>query len=166
MSSVEAPSCQHIKVNGEQCGCPALRGRRFCRFHDDATRRQRRSAKLINNPFNHHRPAPFKLPVLEDANAVQVALMETINGLLDGRINEQRAGLLFYALQTASANLKRTNFEPPIHLKKGSWSSLMLKELRAIREQSSAATQDATASLTAGGSCGDAPVPKEQNGGT
>ena len=135
MPSVEAPSCQHIKINGEQCGGPALRGRRYCRFHDDAARRQRHSNKLAKDPFTRHTFNPVRLPVLEDANAVQVALMETINAMLDGRINEQRAGLLLYALQTASANLKNVNFLPPSHMRKGTWAATMLEALYEIRDQ-------------------------------
>jgi len=43
MSSV--PTCQHLKVNGIRCGCPALRNRRFCYFHDESRKRQRASAQ-------------------------------------------------------------------------------------------------------------------------
>src|SRR6266581_3149062 len=31
----QAPRCQHIKFNGERCGCPALQGKPVCRFHAD-----------------------------------------------------------------------------------------------------------------------------------
>jgi hypothetical protein len=33
MSSSEAPRCRHIKVNGTQCGSPAVRSKRFCFYH-------------------------------------------------------------------------------------------------------------------------------------
>jgi hypothetical protein len=34
MSLEDVPRCQHVKVNGTQCGSPALRRRRHCYFHD------------------------------------------------------------------------------------------------------------------------------------
>jgi hypothetical protein len=52
------------------------------------------------------------LPVLEDANSIQVALMQIMRLLVSGQIEGKTAGLLLYALQTASANLRHTTFEP------------------------------------------------------
>jgi hypothetical protein len=54
------------------------------------------------------------LPVLEDANSIQVALMQVMRLLLTAQIEHRTAGLLLYALQTASANLARTSFEPEL----------------------------------------------------
>jgi hypothetical protein len=53
----------------------------------------------------------FDLPLLEDANAVQVALMKVIQMLGSGRLDHKTAGLMLYALQTASVNLRNTDFE-------------------------------------------------------
>src|SRR5207237_5361286 len=76
-----------------------LRGRRFCYFHNRLRVR-------------HHAPLDY-LPPLEDANGVQSAIMEVARALLQNKIDRKTAGLLFYALQTASANLKqRVKFEP------------------------------------------------------
>src|SRR5206468_4642294 len=52
------------------------------------------------------------LPVLEDANAIQLSVMQIMQLLLEGQIEQKTAGLLFYGLQIASSNLKHTNFEP------------------------------------------------------
>jgi len=49
--------------------------------------------------------------VLEDANAVQVALMKVIQMLGSGRMDHKTAGLILYALQTASVNLRNAEFE-------------------------------------------------------
>ncbi len=103
--------CQHIKVNGTQCGSPALRRNRFCFFHKRfqdqrinlATDRKRRGA------------ANFILPVLEDANSVQIAIMQVMRMLVTGQMDHKTASLLLYALQTASANLRQTNFSPLKH---------------------------------------------------
>jgi hypothetical protein len=43
---------------------------------------------------------------------VQVALMKVIQMLGSGLINHKTAGLVLYALQTASSNLRNADFEP------------------------------------------------------
>jgi hypothetical protein len=50
-------------------------------------------------------------PLLEDANSIQVAVMHVIHLLVSGRMDTKVAGLTLYALQTASVNMKRVNFE-------------------------------------------------------
>ena len=54
------------------------------------------------------------LPVLEDADSIQMGLVEVMRLLVTQQIDHKTAGLLLYALQTASANLKRTSFEPEL----------------------------------------------------
>jgi hypothetical protein len=98
--------CQHIKVNGTQCGSPALRTRKFCFFHQ-----QWRGKRVRINPNAARRPASITLPVLEDANSIQVAVMQVTRLLLSGQIEHKTAGLTLYALQIASSNLARTSFE-------------------------------------------------------
>jgi hypothetical protein len=103
--------CQHIKVNGVQCGSPALRRNRFCffhkRFHDESIRLATDQARRS--------PGSFMLPLLEDANSIQIALMEVMRLLLARQIDHKTASLLLYALQTASGNLSRTHFDPDEH---------------------------------------------------
>lgn len=99
--------CQHLKVNGTQCGSPALRRNRFCFFHK---RFQDETIRLAAD--RKRRPATFVLPVLEDANSVQVALMQIMRLLAAQQIDPKIASLLLYALQTASTNLRHTNFRP------------------------------------------------------
>ena len=104
------PRCQHIKVNGTQCGSPALRRNRLCYFHKSW---QGASIALGANRARRNR-AVFDLPLLEDANSIQLALMQVMRLILSGQLDGKTAGLLLYALQTASSNLSRTNFEPTI----------------------------------------------------
>jgi len=104
------PRCQHIKVNGTQCGSPALRRHRLCYFH-----KSWQQTRIVLNADRARRArAVFDLPMLEDANSIQVALMQVMRLILSGQIDAKNAGLLLYALQTASSNLARTNFEPTI----------------------------------------------------
>ena len=104
--------CQHIKVNGTQCGCPALRRNRFCYFHK---RYQDERIQLHTDRARRSRNVTIALPVLEDAESIQVTLMQIMRLIVAGQIDGKTAGLLLYALQTASANLPRVRFEPYLH---------------------------------------------------
>jgi hypothetical protein len=92
-------------MNGTQCGSPSLRNRRLCFFHDRIRREQARIAADVSARRR------FDLPLLEDANSVQVALMKVIQMLGSGNLDHKTAGLMLYALQTASANLRIADFE-------------------------------------------------------
>jgi hypothetical protein len=103
---VHIPRCTHIKTNGTQCGSPALRGRRFCFFHKNW---QGQHIQLNAQPAA---PLRFTMPVLEDADSIQVALMQVMRLILAGQLEPKTAGLLLYALQTASLNLRQMSLEP------------------------------------------------------
>lgn len=103
MGLEDVPRCQHVKINGTQCGSPALRSRRLCYFHDNIRRERAKIAASAS--------ARFDLPLLEDANCVQVALMKVIQMLGSGTLDHKTAGLMLYALQTASVNLRNVDLE-------------------------------------------------------
>jgi hypothetical protein len=110
--------CQHVKVNGTQCGCPALRRNKLCYFHKrhHDERVQLNLDRLKDGrQKDSRRRATIDLPVLEDANSIQVSLMQIMRPIITGQLDAKTAGLLLYALQTASANLGRTSFEPNRH---------------------------------------------------
>jgi hypothetical protein len=104
------PRCEHIKINGTQCGSPALRRNHFCYFH----KRYRETRIVLNANRARRGRAAIDLPVLEDANSIQVSLMQVMRLILSGQVDPKTAGLLLYGLQTASSNLSRINFEPMI----------------------------------------------------
>jgi hypothetical protein len=104
--------CQHLKVNGTQCGSPALRRNRFCYFHK---LHHEERIELNTDRARRSRRVTIELPVLEDANSIQVSLMQIMRLIVAGQIDGKTAGLLLYALQTASANLPRTTFTPYMH---------------------------------------------------
>jgi 23S rRNA-/tRNA-specific pseudouridylate synthase len=108
--------CQHIKVNGTQCASPALRDEKHCYFHAQ-WRRKSTEVRVNVNPnvnanTNHEDHATFTLPTLEDANSIQLGLAKMLRLLATHQIDHKTAGLMLYALQTASANLRKTLFEP------------------------------------------------------
>jgi hypothetical protein len=104
------PRCEHLKVNGTQCGSPALKRNHFCYFH----KRWHETRIVLNANRARRGRAALDLPVLEDANSVQVSLMQVMRLILSGQVDPKTAGLLLYALQTASSNLSRINFEPVV----------------------------------------------------
>lgn len=99
--------CHHIKVNGIQCGSPAIRESTYCFYH-----------------MRYHWPALQEIedrrdwqtgfPSLEDANSIQIELAKMIEMIRSGEIDLKAAALVLYALQTASMNLKRTSLEPEL----------------------------------------------------
>ncbi|HKV82308.1 MAG TPA: hypothetical protein VJP02_29445, partial [Candidatus Sulfotelmatobacter sp.] len=103
--------CQHLKTNGTQCGSPAQRRNRFCYFH----KRYQDERIRLNVDRRRRGTATFFLPVLEDANSIQMSLMQIMRLLLTGQIEHKIASLLLYALQTASTNLRMTRFDPRVH---------------------------------------------------
>ena len=98
--------CQHIKVNGIQCGSPAKRNERHCYFHEQC----RLMSREINMKFSEH--GIINLPTLEDANSIQFGLAEVMRLLVTQQIDHRTASLLLRALRTAAANVKFTSLEP------------------------------------------------------
>jgi hypothetical protein len=90
-----APRCEKVREDGTVCGCPQMKGYRYCYAHERML--EMRSSRL-------------ELPPLEDANAVQMAIMRVQKALIEDEISEKKAGLLLYSLQMASSNLKYTTF--------------------------------------------------------
>ena len=112
--------CQHIKVNGTLCGSPALRRNRHCYFHKRHHDERIELASDCQKNTRKKRPrarrrVAIDLPVFEDANSIQVSLMQITRLLIAGDIDIKTAGLVLYALQTASSNLHHTRFEPRMH---------------------------------------------------
>jgi hypothetical protein len=88
-------TCTHIKVNGVRCGSPALRGEIHCYFH---------YRMLCKSGISH-------VALLENEDAIQVAVMEMVNSLLCGTIDLKRGELILRALNTAVRNSRRVRFE-------------------------------------------------------
>src|SRR5579862_2267745 len=108
MSSYEAARCRHIKVSGTQCGSPALRNKRFCFYHQ-----QDRQAKVECYSDLPEATGEISFPYFEDAHSVQMVIRQVVQMILQKRIERKTAGLILYALQIASSNLKRLELEKP-----------------------------------------------------
>ncbi|HLM81268.1 MAG TPA: hypothetical protein VK302_11660 [Terriglobales bacterium] len=108
MSSLAAPRCRHIKVNGTQCGSPALRSKNFCFYHQ-----QDRPLKVECYSEGPYATGEIALPLFEDAHSIQTVIRQVVQMVLQKRIERKTASLLLYALQIASSNLKRIELEKP-----------------------------------------------------
>jgi len=84
-----------------------LRRRRHCYFHDHMLDGKNRFA----NRQEAKPRAIYSMCLLEDANAVQLAVMQVLQLLGSGQMDTKTAGLMLYGLQIASSNLRHTTFE-------------------------------------------------------
>lgn len=100
--------CEHIKANGHFCKSPAMRERNYCYFHMTHIGRQMRLERYAADGLQ---APPIKLPLLEDAASIQLALMQITEALLQGTLDRKMAGLVLYAMQTASSNLRNMQKE-------------------------------------------------------
>lgn len=82
-----AKRCQHMKLNGEGCGSPALRRQKFCHFHAQT-----------------HAPG-IDIPVIEDQRSLQLALTKVAQQVAGNKIDAVQAKLLLQILDIAGRNL-------------------------------------------------------------
>jgi hypothetical protein len=97
--------CRHIFVDGHRCGSKCLREQNFCFYHY-------RSHKPSILPEYRDTLSTFELPALDDRSGIQAAITLIAQRVASGCLDSKRAGLLLYALQTASLNLKKDNKMP------------------------------------------------------
>ncbi len=105
---VEIRRCTHIKTSGAQCGSPSLKDKEFCYYHQE-NRTVPAEIYLDGETYCDH---VMMLPPLEDAHAIQT-MLQHVQLMLQHRIDRKDAGLMLYALQIASGNLKQMQAEKP-----------------------------------------------------
>jgi hypothetical protein len=93
--------CTHIKVTGQQCGSPALRGEFFCYFHT-------RVIKAVQQRVDMQL---HSMALLEDCESIQLSIMHVVDGLLKGTLDPTRARLIIQALRIAARNAKNVRFD-------------------------------------------------------
>ncbi len=97
-------ACEQIKLDGEPCRSAALRGKKFCYYHLHSGP----PPKEVSNPGIIPQ-VQFHLPLLDDATSIQATISLVCEHLLHRRLEPKKAGILLYALQVASSNLRRLN---------------------------------------------------------
>ena len=90
-----APRCQWVKQDGTACRSPQMKQHIYCFAH-----RQMAEARELM----------LMIPVVEDANAIQVGLMRIQKALIEDTISMKKAGLLLYSMQLAMTNVGQTTF--------------------------------------------------------
>ncbi len=103
-----SPRCEHVKSNGIRCGSPALRDQIYCYFHYIWRNHQNDRQPFTPDPNG----MVWSLPILEDPDAIQMAIQIVLDSVLCDKMELKRASLLLYGLQTAAANVRRTTFDP------------------------------------------------------
>ena len=104
---IEIRRCRHVKTNGTQCGSPALKGKELCYYHEQ---NQPREVELYIDG-ERYSDGSIMLPVLEDAHSIQTVIRQVLQLMLSRRIDRKDAGVMLYALQIASGNLKMMQAE-------------------------------------------------------
>jgi hypothetical protein len=90
-----APRCQWVRQDGTSCGSPQMKQHIYCFAHKQMA--EARELMLM-------------IPVVEDANAIQVGLMRIQKALIEDTISMKKAGLLLYSMQLAMTNVGQTTF--------------------------------------------------------
>src|ERR1700724_362944 len=93
--------CTHIKITGQQCGSPALRGEFFCYFHT-------RGIKGVQHRVDMQLES---MALLEDCEAIQFSIMHVVDGLVKATLDHTRARLIIQALRIAARNAKKVRFD-------------------------------------------------------
>jgi hypothetical protein len=119
-----APRCQWVKQDGTACRSPQMKQHIYCFAHKQMA--EARELMLM-------------LPVVEDANAIQVGLMRIQKAVIEDTISMKKAGLLLYSMQLAMTNVGQTTFG---QAKDEEMVRETVDEDQAFRNQRSAFSQD------------------------
>jgi hypothetical protein len=87
------PRCGHIKADGNPCGSAAMKGEQFCYFHGEARARNELQKTM-------------EVPVLENAQGIQLAIMRVCTLLTNRTIDEKTARAIFAGLDLAQKVIK------------------------------------------------------------
>src|SRR6202142_708669 len=104
---IEIRRCRHVKTKGTQCGSPALKGKELCYYHEQ----NRPQPVELYIDGERYCDSQIVLPVFEDAHSIQTVIRQVVQLMLTRRIERKDAGLMLYALQIASGNLKMMQAE-------------------------------------------------------
>src|SRR3954468_24306158 len=97
-------SCGHVMPTGTTCGAYALIDSEFCYWRQKALETRKRRTRS-------RKASGLVLPLLEDANSIQLAIQMISQVVADRRISRAESGALLYSIQLAMMNLK--NFQVP-----------------------------------------------------
>ena len=99
-TSYRKHQCRHTMPEGDRCGSPAMRDELYC-YHHHQTRRPIADARQRRARRN-----AFSMPSPNSRAEIQDAIGRVIAHVAGNDIDLRRAGLLLYALQLASTNIR------------------------------------------------------------
>ncbi len=110
--------CHHIFPDDQRCGSPRLRDEQFCYYHHDARR------PIVRPHDRIRRRSTFSLFTPGSQNSILESLGEVMTRIAANDIDTRRAGLLLYALQLASTNLRsaQQSAEPELKVHPDFWN--------------------------------------------
>ena len=90
--------CQAVKPDGSRCQAAALRGSRFCFFHDPDKASERRAAQAYGGSQNRMKTLDADAPDVKvaDCHDVVALVSETINQVRKGQIDPRVANAVGY----------------------------------------------------------------------
>jgi hypothetical protein len=92
--------CTHIQITGHRCGSPALKKEYFCYFH----------TRMIKGVQTRVDSQIHPIALIENAEAIQAAIMHMIDAVLKGTIDNKRANIVLKALHIAVRNSRNVYF--------------------------------------------------------
>jgi hypothetical protein len=92
--------CTHIQITGHRCGSPALKQEYFCYFH----------TRMIKGVQTRVDSQIHPVALIENAEAIQAAIMHMIDAVLKGTIDNKRANIVLKALHIAVRNSRNVYF--------------------------------------------------------
>ena len=92
--------CTHVQITGHRCGSPALKQEYFCYFH----------TRMIKGVQTGVDSQIHPVALIENAEAIQAAIMHTIDAVLKGTIDNKRANIVLKALYIAVRNSRNVYF--------------------------------------------------------
>jgi hypothetical protein len=87
-----AARCEHIHVNGEQCGSPRLRGKKLCYMHER---------------IEEEKTAILDLGPMEDPASIQLGIKRLQRAIVERKLDHRQVGQLAYTIQLAAWNVSR-----------------------------------------------------------
>jgi hypothetical protein len=104
-------NCTHIKVTGQRCGSPALRGEFFCYFHTRFIKgvQQRVDMRLDS------------IALLEDCESIQLSIMHIVDGLVKARSRSRAPASSSKPCASPPETRKTSASTPPANTKSKVW---------------------------------------------